>query len=232
MIYNWLPYDKSIRKFQFEKEITLTSGLTHAHSIHAYYPVNRYGSEVDAEIHAVRNLIYSFKEGRSTDFYVDLFYDAVTEKFNISDKERSVLIPIPASTYGKTLSRFSVFNGRLANRLGIDNGFNYVRWADHDPTHLGGTANRGSLIEIEKDKVRGKKIFLLDDVVTRGHSFMMVGNRLLAAGAMEVTGLFLAHTTSREKHGTQMLYEGIDYYFDDRTGSYHSLEDFYGLNWQ
>lgn len=41
---------------------------------------------------------------------------------------------------------------------------------------------------------RGKKVILVDDVITRGRTFVQIANKLISNGASSVEGLFVAKT--------------------------------------
>ena len=66
---------------------------------------------------------------------------------------------------------------------------------DHEAGHL--TGKTGNPIEgfgFNTSGIAGKKIIVIDDIITRGKTFQMVAEKLMAMGATTVTGLFLAKT--------------------------------------
>ena len=46
------------------------------------------------------------------------------------------------------------------------------------------------------DLFRGKKVILVDDVITRGRTFTQTADKLIAYGASSVVGLFVAKTVN------------------------------------
>jgi predicted amidophosphoribosyltransferase len=42
----------------------------------------------------------------------------------------------------------------------------------------------------------GKKVILIDDVITRGRTFTQTASKILANGASSVTGMFVAKTVN------------------------------------
>jgi predicted amidophosphoribosyltransferase len=43
---------------------------------------------------------------------------------------------------------------------------------------------------------RGKKVILVDDVITRGRTFVQTADKLIANGASSVEGMFVAKTVN------------------------------------
>lgn len=222
---NWLPYPADVSKFQFSKKVATRNGEKECLSIHAYYSISRYGDKVDLKIKQVRALVFGFKDGLNIQKYVDIFYKAVIEKKLIVVKHETVLIPIPASTQIKTRNRFNAFCDSLSRKLGVSNGYGAISTTDHTAFHNGADRNILPHLSFDVQKIRGKRILLLDDVITSGRTFQAISDKLYSLGAKSVQGIFLAHTTSRPVHGQHMDYEGRDFYFDDKQGCYVDLED-------
>ena len=66
---------------------------------------------------------------------------------------------------------------------------------DQESGHIAGKkANPASDFSVNREDVTGKNIILIDDIITRGTTFMGTTNKLMANGANLVIGLFLAKT--------------------------------------
>ena len=61
--------------------------------------------------------------------------------------------------------------------------------------HLGGKkTNPADNFSINSSEVSNMNIILIDDVITRGMTFVRTADKLVANGAKQVVGLFLAKT--------------------------------------
>lgn len=106
---------------------------------------------------------------------------------------------------------------------------------DHEAGHL--TGKTGNPIEgfgFNASDITGKKIIVIDDIITRGRTFQMVAEKLETMGAASVTGLFLAKTFNPDYHPyydptddyePEDYYDPSDYYeeeetYDNYNGSY------------
>lgn len=103
---------------------------------------------------------------------------------------------IPASTHIKTIIRYKNLAAFIKKETGIACDIETIMpKADHEVGHIAG--KKGNLVEdfvFKREDIAGTNIILIDDIITRGTTFMQTANRLIELGATQVTGLFLAKT--------------------------------------
>ena len=156
-----------------------------------YLPV-RY--QANAQQLADRQTCYNFKDGYLNDEVKSGFLNKIQEITN-GEKTGWAICFIPASTKSKTQTRYK----KLAEAIqaaGYEVAINAIyNEHDHEAGHL--TGKTGNPIEgfgFNTSGIAGKKIIVIDDIITRGKTFQMVAEKLMAMGATTVTGLFLAKT--------------------------------------
>lgn len=107
-----------------------------------------------------------------------------------------VLIPVPAATRERHQQRFATFCSQLARRLKITDGFRAV-WIESDRPQLKGASkdeNRIGHAVFNKSYIAGRHVYLIDDILTSGATFVQTKRELEKMGAASVTGLFLGKT--------------------------------------
>ena len=162
--------------------------------IHDYYPVSHF-KECTSEQKKITNLIFRFKEGQSATLVAKLFSLAISRMPFFHEAKNPILIPIPASTRERQQQRFAKFNYHLAKHLKIDDGYKAIR-INKDREQLKGMTrqNKTSNLTFYKEYVNGKDVFLVDDILTSGQSFIQIKRILMQLGANSVVGLFLGKT--------------------------------------
>ena len=156
-----------------------------------YHPV-RY--QANAQQLADRQTCYNFKDGYLNDEVKSGFLNKIQEITN-GEKTGWAICFIPASTKSKTQIRYKKLAEAIqasGYKVAIDAIYNEH---DHEAGHL--TGKTGNPIEgfgFNTSGIAGKKIIVIDDIITRGKTFQMVAEKLMAMGATTVTGLFLAKT--------------------------------------
>ena len=156
-----------------------------------YLPV-RY--QANAQQLADRQTCYNFKDGYLNDEVKSGFLNKIQEITN-GEKTGWDICFIPASTKSKTQTRYKKLAEAIqasGYKVAIDAIYNEH---DHEAGHL--TGKTGNPIEgfgFNTSGIAGKKIIVIDDIITRGKTFQMVAEKLMAMGATTVTGLFLAKT--------------------------------------
>ena len=156
-----------------------------------YLPV-RY--QANAQQLADRQTCYNFKDGYLNDEVKSGFLNKIQEITN-GEKTGWSICFIPASTKSKTQTRYKKLAEAIqasGYKVAIDAIYNEH---DHEAGHL--TGKTGNPIEgfgFNTSGIAGKKIIVIDDIITRGKTFQMVAEKLMAMGATTVTGLFLAKT--------------------------------------
>ena len=165
--------------------------MNNYHYLKNYLPV-RY--QANAQQLADRQTCYNFKDGNINDEVKSGFLNKIQEITN-GEKTGWAICFIPASTKSKTQIRYKkLAEAILASgyKVAIDAIYNEH---DHEAGHL--TGKTGNPIEgfgFNTSGIAGKKIIVIDDIITRGKTFQMVAEKLMAMGATTVTGLFLAKT--------------------------------------
>lgn len=141
--------------------------------------------------------VYRFKEGNASERVINLLAEKIKGIVGV-DKSNWVIAFIPASTSAKTQRRY----GRVAKELSARTGISVAESAiynkeDRESTMVTGkTRNPTETFGVKNEQIRGKKVLLIDDVITRGVSFNQMAGKLKMAGAVDITGLFLAKTVS------------------------------------
>ena len=167
--------------------------MNNYHYLKDYLPV-RY--QANAQQLADRQTCYNFKDGNINDEVKSGFLNKIQEITN-GEKTGWAICFIPASTKSKTQIRYKKLAEAIqasGYMVAIDAIYNEH---DHEAGHL--TGKTGNPIEgfgFNTSGIAGKKIIVIDDIITRGKTFQMVAEKLMAMGATTVTGLFLAKTTN------------------------------------
>lgn len=165
--------------------------MNNYHYLKDYLPV-RY--QANAQQLADRQTCYNFKDGNINDEVKSGFLNKIQEITN-GEKTGWAICFIPASTKSKTQTRYKKLAEAIqasGYKVAVDAIYNEH---DHEAGHL--TGKTGNPIEgfgFNTSGIAGKKIIVIDDIITRGKTFQMVAEKLMAMGATTVTGLFLAKT--------------------------------------
>lgn len=141
--------------------------------------------------------VYRFKDGNASERIIAQLAQQI-KTITAGCPSAWVVAFIPASTSAKTRNRYLNVAAKLAERTGVNVVFDAIyNLSDRESSMVTGkVANPTSTFAIRDSVIRGKKVLLIDDVITRGTSFTQMGNRLMSAGAASVFGLFLAKTVS------------------------------------
>lgn len=165
--------------------------MNNYHYLKDYLPV-RY--QANAQQLADRQTCYNFKDGNINDEVKSGFLNKIQEITN-GEKTAWAICFIPASTKSKTQTRYKKLAEAIqASGYKVETDAIYNEH-DHEAGHL--TGKTGNPIEgfgFNTSGIAGKKIIVIDDIITRGKTFQMVTEKLLSMGATTVTGLFLAKT--------------------------------------
>lgn len=158
-----------------------------------YIPVRYQG--LNSEQLQARKDVFDFKDG-STPISVKTGLLSKIRNMIYGDASQWVVCFIPASTRAKTFNRFSSLALYLSREAGcnvyIDAVTNSV---DSVAGHISGKSNDPTKnFEINSNYIRGKKVIIIDDVITRGKTFDDTADKLIRSGALAVQGLFVAKT--------------------------------------
>jgi ATP-dependent DNA helicase RecQ len=148
-----------------------------------------------------RYAVYDFKNGNCSDRIFNAFAKYIKEQAG-NNKSNWVVCFIPASTDWKTKRRYSNLASRLQSATGVKATLSAItREIDKESGHLNGkVGNPIEGVAFDSSEFRGKNVILIDDVITRGKTFMLTANELLNRGASDVIGLFVAKTVNPDWH--------------------------------
>ena len=144
-----------------------------------------------------RQSVYQFKDGNCSEGLLDKFCQKIRE-ITSQNPGNWVICFVPASSQSRTAARFNGFSARLNYKLGTtapacpgaisvtqDCLAGHLNGKNDDPTRY---------FSFDSSFFRGKKVILIDDVITRGRTFNDTAAKLKSYGATAVTGLFVAKT--------------------------------------
>lgn len=162
-------------------------------SILEYVP-KRFMATIEQDID--RKTVYSFKDGYCSENLKEKIVDRIKMLMNSCPGGSWEVCFIPASSHSKTVNRYTKLMQYISNRLGVECSIDVIsKEHDEEAGHISGKkANPAEDFKIERNKVVGKKIILIDDVITRGRTFCCTADKLIECGASNVLGLFVAKT--------------------------------------
>lgn len=161
-------------------------------SMGEYLP-KRYSANQSQE--RMRREVYDFKDGRAASYVYDKFVGRVNDIIGSGSSSSYCVCFIPASEQWKTDRRFSTLASIIRNNTGCSCSVRTITCPDHESGHIHGkSSNPAECYTVNSSDVRNKRVILIDDVITRGRTFEQTAGKLIDAGAIEVTGLFLAKT--------------------------------------
>ena len=142
-----------------------------------------------------RRAVWNFKDGACSTTILNDMVEIINDIVNGREYEY-VICFIPASTKSKTINRFATVARRLTERTGVKATLSGIyKTSDSEAGHIvGKSSNPTADFCFDSSVFRGKKIILIDDVITRGRTFVQTANKLMSNGAKSVEGLFVAKT--------------------------------------
>ena len=180
------------RRFKHKFKI----GTSTCYALYDYIPKSRKLDE-SVEDRMVKNLVFKFKDGKMPALMAKLLSLAAAEVEDmIPHPEKTILVPIPASTTEGNDKRFREFCRILADSLGVENGFDYiVPSIEREPNAIRKGMPLANAIQMpDSSRFAGKHVVVVDDVITRGEQFSQIATYIRSADARSVTGLFVAKT--------------------------------------
>lgn len=151
---------------------------------------------------ADRSIVYNFKNtGTCHHSFLSLFSDTIKQQAG-SNKSDYVICFIPASSHEKSLRRYRSLATYLEEHTGVRACLSAIkRTIDKESDHFNGKCGDPlEGISFDPSNFCGKKVILIDDVLTRGRTFISIANELLDRGAVDVYGLFIAKTINPDWH--------------------------------
>ena len=145
-----------------------------------------------------RHAVWNFKDGVCSPSILRDLVEIINRIVGGNNKSDYVICFIPASTTQKTTNRFSSVARRLSERTGVRATLSgIIKTTDSEAGHIAGkSCNPTADFCFHSDEFKGKKVILIDDVITRGRTFTQTANKMMAHGACSVEGLFVAKTVN------------------------------------
>ena len=170
-----------------------------------YYPVKYQASlYLEPEEFIVSQFLLDFKNGHrpASVLAAKFVADALKRHFDL-DKERIILIPIPASNREDSERRYRLFCHLVSQNCNVANGQKWVKnWREGEKKHL--TSNH--VLQDDQDrwyvnyaKIKNKQVVIFDDLATTGETAFDFSVRLKEAGAKVIGKIFLAATCEIKK---------------------------------
>ena len=135
---------------------------------------------------------------------VPKFAGLLKDTFGEESLKYLTLVCIPASTDEKNNARYKEFSERLCQETGIENGFSHIHLTrDRVAKREGGNADDVSIANYSFDDsfFNGKRVILLDDIITKGNSMRIAKAKLEKLGAQVICGLSVGKTRHERRNG-------------------------------
>jgi predicted amidophosphoribosyltransferase len=165
-----------------------------------YYSINYLPTRYEATCKDWENrrIVWDFKNGNFSYSLLNEMVDTINNEIVTGYKSDYIICFIPASTTLKTSTRYSYFASKIVERTGITASLTAItRMFDSDAGHITGKSNNPtSDFSFNANEFRGKKVILIDDVITRGRTFCDTASKLINGGALTVVGMFVAKTVN------------------------------------
>jgi predicted amidophosphoribosyltransferase len=144
-----------------------------------------------------RHTVWNFKDGDCSQAVLNNLAEVIRKECSMNPSGCAIYF-IPASTSWKTINRYSFVARQLNAKTGMSASLSAIsRRLDSEAGHLcGKTSNPTEEFIFDSSVFRGKKVILIDDVITRGRTFVQTANKLMQNGASSVVGLFVAKTVN------------------------------------
>lgn len=174
------------------KEITMENHR--AVYCYDYYSVGKFEENITDKDLAHREEILRFKGGDYLPMAA-MLTDFLKGNFFRSAMMEWVICAIPASTREKHVQRYAKLLQEVADAAGIGNGLECIRIRyDRKNSREKKDENTVRNLEFDAERIRGKSVLLLDDITTRGTSFIQCAEKLYGCGAKFVCGFFMGKT--------------------------------------
>lgn len=146
-----------------------------------------------------REAIYNFKDGYCGSRIIDGLASAV-RRFADSN---TVVCFVPASTHTKTERRYGSVAAKLNQKTGVRCSYEAIeKTTDSESGHIGGkSSDPAADFTFRSGFFSGKKVILIDDVITRGTTLEGTARRLRNLGAREVVCIAVGKTTNPDWNG-------------------------------
>ena len=171
--------------------------------IHDYFPKNKYGedrNEFSQNIYGIKNGYESICSKYYRDL-VECLTKQVSDKIQLLKDKPICIVPSSQSRkWGEGLEY--IVKNLVKDFAMIDASRCLVRIQDHDKLSLGGVRDISTHITtikvFEEELIKGKEVFLFDDITTTGNSLKACEILLLQKGAKKVIKIVLGKTIDDE----------------------------------
>ena len=167
------------------------------HWIWNYLPTRYEASEQEWRI---RKMVWNFKDGQSDPEIIEKLAQII-EGIAGGNKQNYVVCFIPASSESKTILRYANVAIQLERKTGVTTTIDAItRTSETTPNCCRAASDRqvdpAAEFSFSSSYFRGKKVILIDDVVTQGRSMISTERRLRMYGASDVEGVAVARTVN------------------------------------
>lgn len=166
------------------------------YALFRYIPLRRV-HRYDFEQQIMNHMILGFKDGRNV--YTRWAAAQFAQALKFQNLKDSVIVCLPASTRYSHTRRWKLFSHLLCKATGAVDGFQYVTVSgSRKRAHITGeyelATNIKHYVHIDADALRGRKVIVIDDIITTGTSSDAFIHALEANGATVTLAMFLAKT--------------------------------------
>ena len=135
------------------------------------------------------------------------FVDLLKNTFEEETLKYLTLVCIPASTKEKNDARYKEFSERLCQETGIENAFPFVQViSEKMPKREGGEEGVVNYY-FDDSFFSGKRVILLDDIITKGTSMRIARAQLEKLGAKVICGLSVGKTRHERRESSPSMDE-------------------------
>lgn len=158
-----------------------------------YYPKNKYpDAALSVEQIRVREFLLGVKDGRFADRSADILAHYLLGHFWKDDLKKWAVCYIPAATQERTNRRYNELANKVLSKVPVMDGRGWIRVVrDRGASRESAKGDDTTWnLSFDREKIQGKRIFLVDDITTRGMSFVQCARKLKENGAADVVGFF------------------------------------------
>lgn len=186
---------------RFNSQVRTHANTTQRMQVYYYmeYLPTRYAGS-NSQIQDRRD-IFNFKDGSCPSHIINGLADGIRRIAN----SNTVVCFLPASTSYKTVRRYGNISDKLSTMTGVSCSYKAIsKTEDSDAGHIAGkSSDPAAEFTFDPSFFSGKKVILIDDIITRGTTLESTAKRLLQMGAREVVGLVVAKTINPDWTGTE-----------------------------
>lgn len=128
------------------------------------------------------------------DRVIPKFVGILNETFGEESLKYLTLVCIPASTQAENDSRYKEFSERLCRETGMENGYEHTHVIREKTAKRKGGEEGNVNYSFDDSFFNGKRVILLDDIITKGNSMRIAKAILQKQGAKVICGLAVGKT--------------------------------------